>query len=85
VDSEDTEDLRAVTIVVLLADDGAFDGGDFQVRSGGGRPGVKPGKPRSVPLRAGDAIGFPSQRLEHRVLPVTRGLRQSIVFWAKRR
>lgn len=73
LDSEDTEDARAVTVVVLLSDTEAFAGGAFQVR-------VR-GKVSTVPLRAGDAVCFPAKRLEHRVTKVRQGLRQSLVFW----
>ena len=77
LDSDDVEDARAVTVVVLLSDTDAFEGGKFQARVGGARA-------TSVPLRAGDAIAFPAKRLEHRVTKVTAGLRQSLVFWVTR-
>lgn len=42
------------------------------------------GKVSTVPLRAGDAVGFPAKRLQHRVTKCTAGLRQSLVFWVTR-
>jgi hypothetical protein len=75
--SDDPEDARGVTVVLLLSDKSAFTGGRFQVRS-------ESTKAHEVKLRAGDAIGFPSQRLEHRVSKIASGLRQSLVCWATR-
>lgn len=77
LNSDDPEDARAVTVVLLLSDTSAFTGGRFQVRSKGVRA-------HEVKLRAGDAIGFPSQRLEHRVTKCASGLRQTLVCWATR-
>ena len=53
-----------------------FEGGHFEVEVGG--------KKTRVPLRAGDAIGFPAKRLYHRVTKITSGLRRSMVFWVSR-
>ena len=53
-------------------------GGHFEVKLGGER-----GKPSRVPLRAGDAVGFPARRLWHRVTKCRSGLRQSVVFWVR--
>lgn len=75
--SDDPEDARAVTVVLLLSDPEAYTGGKFQVRS-------KTMRATEVKLRAGDAIGFPSQLLEHRVTKCHSGLRQTIVCWATR-
>ncbi|EOD15886.1 hypothetical protein EMIHUDRAFT_119187 [Emiliania huxleyi CCMP1516] len=82
LDSDDVEDTRGVTVVVLLSDGAAFGGGKFQTRARGGAPQDR--APQTIELKAGDAIGFPAARLEHRVTKVTRGLRQSLVFWANR-
>ena len=73
---EDPEDARCVTVVLLLSDSADYAGGHLEVKLGGHR-----NKPSRVPLRAGDAIGFPARRLWHRVTKCRSGLRQSIVFW----
>ena len=73
LDSNDPEDARAITIVMLLRR--ANKGGKFQVRVNG--------KASEVALQPGDAIGFPAKRLEHRVTRCQAGLRQSIVCWVK--
>jgi predicted 2-oxoglutarate/Fe(II)-dependent dioxygenase YbiX len=77
---QDPEDLRSVTIVVLLSDPSAYTGAHFEARFDG-----HSGRATRVPLpRAGDAIGFPSKYLWHRVTKCTSGMRESLVFWAKR-
>ena len=75
---EDPEDARCVTVVLLLSDTADYTGGHLEVKLGG-----EHGKPSRVPLRAGDAIGFPARRLWHRVTKCKSGLRQSIVFWVR--
>ncbi len=60
---------RKLSVSVLLTDD--FDGGAFEL-------GVVDGVP--VELGLGDAVLFPSY-LRHRVAPVTRGERTSLVAW----
>jgi len=65
--------------VALLAEPGVdFQGGDFQVM-----PAFPHGPATAVQWRKGDIIAFPAKHLWHRVLPTTRGLRKSLVLWAK--
>lgn len=75
----DLMDLRCVTIVLMISDEAAYAGGQLEVRLGADK-----GKASQVPLRAGDAVGFPSKHLVHRVAKCTSGLRQTLVFWARR-
>jgi PKHD-type hydroxylase len=60
---------RKLTIVCLLNDD--FEGGQFEIRLYGDH---------IVPLEKGTIIAFPSI-LEHRVVPVTSGIRYSATMW----
>lgn len=62
---------RKLTIVVLLNDPSEFEGGDFQVRLY---------NDYTAPLKKGSMIAFPSI-LEHRVVPVTSGIRYSATMW----
>ena len=60
---------RKITIVCLLNDE--FEGGEFQVRLY---------SDYTAPLEKGTIIAFPSI-LEHRVIPVTSGIRYSATMW----
>jgi PKHD-type hydroxylase len=60
---------RKITVVCLLNDD--FEGGQFQVRLY---------NDYTAPLEKGTIIAFPSI-LEHRVIPVTSGIRYSATMW----
>lgn len=60
---------RKITVVCLLNDE--FEGGQFQVRLY---------NDYDVPLEKGTMIAFPSI-LEHRVIPVTSGIRYSATMW----
>jgi PKHD-type hydroxylase len=60
---------RKITIVCLLNDE--FEGGQFQVRLY---------NDYTAPLEKGTVIAFPSI-LEHRVIPVTSGVRYSATMW----
>jgi PKHD-type hydroxylase len=60
---------RKITTVCLLNDD--FEGGQFQVRLYG---------EFTAPLKKGTIIAFPAI-LEHRVIPVTSGIRYSATMW----
>lgn len=62
---------RKVTVVCLLNDPSEFDGGEFQMRLY---------QEYVAPLGKGSVIAFPSI-LEHRVTPVTRGVRMSATMW----
>ena len=61
---------RKISCSVLLNDPSEFEGGEFQFY-----------KDRSVTLTKGDIVVFPSFLL-HRVTPVTKGVRKSLVLWA---
>ena len=60
---------RKITVVCLLNDE--FEGGEFQVRLY---------SDYTAPLKKGTMIAFPSI-LEHRVIPVTSGVRYSATMW----
>ena len=60
---------RKITVVCLLNDE--FEGGEFQVRLY---------NDYTAPLEKGTMIAFPSI-LEHRVIPVTSGIRYSATMW----
>ena len=64
---------RKLSIVMLLSEPGVdYEGGDFEINLGGG--------PLIVPLVKGRIITFPSWVM-HRVAPLTRGIRKSLVAW----
>lgn len=63
---------RKITAICLLNDPSEFEGGEFQ---------VKLYQEYVAPLEKGSIIAFPSM-LEHRVTPVTSGLRMSATLWA---
>ena len=62
--------VRKISLSVLLSPENQFEGGDLEL--------IAPGK--RVKLKQGHAIIFASF-LNHRVAPVTRGVRQSLVMW----
>jgi PKHD-type hydroxylase len=63
---------RKLSLVLLLSDETAYEGGDFESFDRG---------PRPIGVRTkGALIVFPSF-LSHRVTPVTKGYRQSLVAW----
>jgi len=62
--------VRKISMTLLLNDPSEFEGGDLELMS--------PGK--IAPLKQGHAICFASF-LNHRVQPVTKGMRQSLVVW----
>ena len=62
--------VRKISMTVLLSPENQFEGGDLEL--------MAPGK--RVKLKQGHAIIFASF-LNHRVAPVTRGVRQSLVMW----
>ncbi len=64
---------RKVTVVCLLNDPSEFEGGEFQMRFR---------CEYAVPLKKGSIVAFPSM-VEHRVTPVTSGLRMSATIWVK--
>ena len=62
--------VRKISMTVLLSPENQFEGGDLEL--------MAPGK--YAKLKQGYAICFASF-LNHRVAPVTRGVRQSLVMW----
>ena len=62
--------VRKISMTLLLSPESQFEGGDLEV--------MAPGK--SAKLKQGHAVIFASF-LNHRVKPVTRGVRQSLVVW----
>jgi len=65
-------DHRKITMLAMLSND--FDGGEFILRSCGREINL------TDKLIPGAAIAFPSY-LDHRVTPVTRGIRRTVVLW----
>ena len=62
--------VRKISMTLLLSPEDQFEGGDLEL--------ITPGK--KTKLKQGHAICFASF-LNHRVAPVTRGVRQSLVMW----
>ena len=62
--------VRKISMTLLLSPQNQFEGGDLEL--------MAPGK--KVNLKQGHAIIFASF-LNHRVAPVTKGVRQSLVMW----
>jgi PKHD-type hydroxylase len=65
-------ELRKLSLTLLLNDD--FEGGEFEVNLG------KEENAITVPMHKGRVVLFPSFVL-HRVKPVTKGVRKSLVVW----
>jgi PKHD-type hydroxylase len=63
---------RKVSIAVQLSDADAYEGGDFEILRGS--------NPEKMLRGKGVALVFPSYLL-HRVTPVTKGIRKSLVMW----
>lgn len=64
--------LRKLSLVVQLSDPSEYEGGTFEVLRGR--------EPEALPKDQGAVLLFPSY-LMHRVTPVTKGLRRSLVIW----
>jgi len=62
--------VRKISMTLLLSPENQFEGGDLELMAKGKR----------AKLKQGHAIIFASF-LNHRVAPVTRGVRQSLVMW----
>ena len=62
--------VRKISMTCLLSPENQFEGGDLELMASGKR----------AKLKQGHAIIFASF-LNHRVAPVTRGVRQSLVMW----
>lgn len=68
-------DMRKISIIVQLSDPDSYEGGDFQFRHYGGQVDDVP-----ILRQRGTVLAFPSW-LEHRVTPVTKGKRHTLVAW----
>ena len=66
--------LRKLSIVIPLSSQESYEGGELLIKIGV--------KEKSVPLKQGHAILFPSYIL-HKVTPVTKGKRFMLVGWMK--
>lgn len=64
---------RKVSLVMQLSDPEEYEGGDLEIWPGG--------TPITIPKQKGTLVIFPSYLL-HRVTPVTKGVRRSLVLWA---
>ena len=62
--------VRKISMTLLLSDPSTFEGGELEFMSEG----------RTAKLKQGQAIFFASW-LQHRVKPVTKGERKSLVMW----
>lgn len=73
----ETEDTRKLTLILLITESGIdFVGGDLQLNMG------TEDNPMTVPLHKGRIVAFPSF-LIHKVTPVLRGTRKSLVIWVE--
>ena len=63
---------RKISVTIQLSDPDDYEGGDFEVMTSS--------TPDIAPRKKGCAILFPSYLL-HRVTPVTKGIRKSLVVW----
>ena len=66
--------MRKLSIVMCLTDSTEYDGGNFLFLPHGTNP-------QEFRFQKGDLIAFPSW-IPHKVEPVTRGLRKTLVTWA---
>ena len=62
--------VRKISMTCLLSPENEFEGGDLEL--------IKPGQ--AVKLKQGEAAFFASF-IRHRVAPVTKGVRRSLVMW----
>jgi PKHD-type hydroxylase len=62
--------VRKISMTLLLNHESEFEGGHLEI----GAPG------KFAPLKQGNALCFASF-INHRVQPVTKGVRQSLVVW----
>jgi|TARA_B110000908_G_C10054731_1_gene357854 PKHD-type hydroxylase len=64
---------RKISVTIQLSDDNEYEGGDLEIWRGGDSI-------QAAPRGAGVSVLFPSYMM-HRVTPVTRGTRKSLVLW----
>lgn len=69
----DSKTPRKLSMAMLLSDPSEFEGGEFQVKTG-------TDVAQTLETLKGRAWFFPSYTL-HRVAPVTKGVRRSLVIW----
>jgi PKHD-type hydroxylase len=69
----ESQEPRKLTLSLQLSDGADYDGCELQVRSGN--------EIDIAPKTRGSLVAFPAYVL-HRVTPVTRGVRKSLVIWA---
>jgi PKHD-type hydroxylase len=63
---------RKISMTVQLSDESEYDGGNFEIMRGR--------EVEQLPKGKGNVVIFPSYLL-HRITPVTRGVRKSLVLW----
>lgn len=63
---------RKLSLVLQLSDPAEYDGGELQLMTSS--------EPTTIPKKKGLIVAFPSF-IVHRVKPVTRGVRRSLVIW----
>ena len=63
---------RKLSMTIQLSDPDEYEGGDLEIWTGA--------KPEKMLRKKGAVVVFPSFRL-HRVTPVTKGIRKSLVVW----
>ena len=64
---------RKVSLTIQLSDPDEYEGGDLEIWTGGDF--------KTIERKQGCAILFPSF-LMHRITPITKGIRRSLVLWA---
>ena len=73
--------IRKISVTLSLCDGKEYKGGDFEVDFKNKSPGEKPNTKVVKEIRPkGSLIVFPSD-LWHRVKPITKGIRYSLVIW----
>lgn len=73
IDMRPADRQRKLSVTIQLSDPSEYDGGELELNAGGDI--------MRMPKRKGEVVAFPSWVL-HRVAPVTRGVRRSLVAWA---
>lgn len=71
-----TNYLRKLSLTIQLSDPNEYEGGDLEIYW----PHPEIGEVTKIPKEKGKIIVFPSY-LWHRVTPVTKGVRKSLVWW----
>jgi PKHD-type hydroxylase len=69
----ESQEPRKLTLSLQLSDGADYDGCELQARSGN--------ETHTAPKTRGTLVAFPAYVL-HRVTPITRGVRKSLVIWA---